>query len=237
VLTDQNREQAKEIARALGGRLKQVQVDIGSSDEDEPPDPTSEHLGIQTRSEATWNYFEADPPGFLKHITKAKGRHYFSDGILHMVELFAGRNAFGSGRRRLGNTVIGVCEWNESLKDLLTERNPEAVFGMDFNQVNFQAWRSMFDQSFQWMHCTAGGPECTLVSGSGKEDGMDDPKAGQITGMADASQSLGSCVCVIENVPNNEDHDFTAIIRYFRSKDYHTVVNQYVEHVMNGGAP
>ena len=236
VLTDQNREQAKEIARALAGRLKQVQADVGSSDEDEPPDPTSEHLGIQTHFEATWNYFEADPPGFLKHITEAKGRHYFSDGILHMVELFAGVGAFGTGWRRLGNTVIGVCEWNESLKDLLIERNPEAVFGMDFNQVNFQAWRSMFDQNFQRVHCTAGGPECTPFSGSGKEDGMDDPKAGQITGMADASQSLGSCVCVIENVPNIEDHDFTAIIRYFRSKDYHMVVNQYVEHVMNGGS-
>ena len=118
---------------------------------------------------------------------------------------------------------------------LLIERNPGAVFGLDFNKVNFQAWRSMFDQNCQRVHCTAGGTECTPFSGSGKEDGMDDPKAGQITGMADASQSLGSCVCVIENVPNIEDHDFNAVIRYFRSEDYHMVANQYAEHVMNGG--
>jgi hypothetical protein len=53
--------------------------------------------------------------------------------------------------------------------------------------------------------------------------------------MTDASQTLGSCVCVIENVPNIEDHDFTAGIQYFRSKNYHMAVNQYVEHVTNEG--
>ena len=236
VLTDENREEAKEIALALAGRLEQVQANVESSDDDEPPDQKAERMEIRDYFEASWNCFEADPPGFLEHITHAKDRHYFSDGILHMVELFAGVGAFGTGWRRLGNTVIGVCEWNESLKDLLIERNPEAVFGTDFNQVNFQAWRSMFDQNSQRVHCTAGGPECTPFSGSGKENGMDDPKSNQITGMADASQSLGSCVCVIENVPNIEDHDFTEVIRYFRSKDYHMVVNQYVEHVMNGGS-
>ena len=225
VLTDENREQANEVARVLEARLRQVQAAV-VSDEDEPVYPERRHD----------NLFNADPPGFLGNITDAKDRHYFSDGILHMVELFAGVGAFGTGWRRLGNTVIGVCEWNESLKELLLERNPGTVFGTDFNKVNFHAWRSLFDQSSQRVHCTAGGPECTPFSGVGKEKGVNDPRASQITGMADVSKILGSCVCCIENVPNIEDHDFTAVIQYFRSKDYHMVVNQYVEHVKNGGS-
>ena len=77
--------------------------------------------------------------------------------------------------------------------------------------------------------------DCTSFSSVGREQGVDDPKASQITGMSDASQILGSCVCIIENVPNIKDHDFIAVIQYFRSRNYHMVVNQYVEHVMVGG--
>ena len=55
--------------------------------------------------------------------------------------------------------------------------------------------------------------------------------------MADASRSLGSCVCIVENFPNIEEHDLNvAVIQYFRSKDYHMVISRYVEHVMNGGS-
>ena len=104
VLTDENREQADRIARVLEARLKQVQATPLSSEEDEPPHPEFGHC----------NLFNADPPDFLAHLSNAKDRHYFSDGILHMVELFAGVGAFGTSWRRLGNTVIGVCEWNST---------------------------------------------------------------------------------------------------------------------------
>ena len=86
VLTDENREQANEVARVLEARLRQVQAAV-VSDEDEPVYPDHRHD----------NLFNADPPGFLGNITDAKDRHYFSDGILHMVELFAGVGAFGTG--------------------------------------------------------------------------------------------------------------------------------------------
>ena len=134
VLTDENREQANKVARVLEARLKQVHAAV-ISDEDEPLYPESRHS----------NLFNAGPPGFLGNITADKDRHYFSDGILHMVELFAGVGAFGTGWRKLCNTVIGACEWNESLKELLLERNPGTVFGTDCNKVNFHAWRSLFD--------------------------------------------------------------------------------------------
>ena len=117
VLTNENREQADRIARVLEARLKQVQENALSSDEDEPPHPEFGHH----------NLFDADPPGFLGHLSNAKDRHYFSDGILHMVELFAGVGAFGTGWRRLGNTVIDGCEWNKSLNKLLLERNAHSL--------------------------------------------------------------------------------------------------------------
>ena len=110
------------------------------------------------------------------------------------------------------------------------------VMGTSFNQIHFLAWRSLFDQRNQRVHCSAGGPECTPFSIVGKEGGSSDARANQITGMADASRALGSCVCIIENAPNIEEHNFTAVIQCFRSKDYHMVNNQYVEHVMNGGS-
>ena len=246
-LSEQNPDQAEQTARTLEVRLGQVQADVTGGApmcwrpniygiNAQIPFPKMCAVSNSTPGHAHYDFFGADPPGFLEHITAAENRHYFSDGVLHMVELFAGVGAFGTGWRRLGNTVIGLCEWNETLTALLLERNPGAVFGTDFNTVQFHAWRSLFDENSQRVHCTAGGPECTPFSAVGKEGGSSDKRANQITGMADASRVLGSCVCVIENVPNIEDHDFTVVIQYFRSKDYHMVCNHYVEHVINGGS-
>ena len=182
------------------------------------------------------DFFGSDPPGFLDHVIDAGDRHYFSNDSLNMVELFAGVATFSIGWRRLGNVVVGVCAWNEALTGLLLKQNPMTAMGTDFNQIHFHAWRSLFDQSNQRVHCSAVGPECTPFSAVGKEGGSSDARANQITGMADANLALGSCVCIIENVPNIEEHDFIVVIQYFRSKDYHMVLNQYVDHVMNGGS-
>ena len=61
VLADENREPANRIARALEARLKQVQANALSSEEDEPPRPVFGHC----------NLFNAGQPGFLGHLSIA----------------------------------------------------------------------------------------------------------------------------------------------------------------------
>ena len=250
-LTKQNREQAKRTAQDLGAQFGQLQSGLGSSDDDasvpeKQQSPAHVHkIDVQSQQQVDqpvlpghWHedFFGLDLLGFLDPVINAGDRYHFSNDSLDMVELFAGVGTFGTGWRRLSNVVIGVCEWNETLTGLLLERNPMTVMGTSFNQIHFLAWRSLFDQRNQRVHCSAEGPECTPFSIVGKEGGSGDARANQITGMADASRALGSCVCIIENVPNIEEHDFAAGIQYVRSKDYQYANNPYVEHVINGGS-
>ena len=82
-----------------------------------------------------------------------------------MVEPFAGVGAFGTGWRKLGNKVIGIFEWDESLPELLLENNPDVIFDLDFYKIDFSEWHSVYMARNQRVHIYAGGPECTPYAG------------------------------------------------------------------------
>ena len=182
----------------------------------------------------THDYFNSDNPD--DRGEQAEGNnHQLSSESLNMVEAFAGVGAFGNGWRKLGNKVIGMFEWEESLSELLIENNPDALFDLDFYKINFGEWSSVYTSRNQRVHIYAGGPECTPYAAPGLGLGQADSRADQVSGMADSGQLLGSLVILIENVPDIEGHDFESVIDHFIDKGYHMVHNQYVEHVHVGG--
>ena len=176
----------------------------------------------------TNDYFNSDHSDSMKQF---RDHHQLSSESINMVEAFAGVGAFGNGWRKFGNKVIGMFEWDDSLSELLIENNPDALFDLDFYEIDFSEWASVFHNRKQRVHVYAGGPECTPYAAPGLGLGKDDSRADQVASMADSGQKLGSLVILIENVPDIEGHDFESVIDHFIDKGYHMVHNQYVEHV------
>ena len=161
--------------------------------------------------------------------------------LFTVVTTFSGGGGSSVGYKLGGGKVLLMNEFiEEGVKTYLLNHPNTPHEMIDLRKVTRKGgrkyvidWFKKFGISVGNYDILDGSPPCSTFSTSGKGQTKNEKKNVQYS---ETTQSrigmlihdfvyMVNCtkpkICIIENVPNIEEHDFTDVIQHFRSKDYH----------------